>query len=291
MTRHDPLVLAERDCGRVVDVGQPLHRRIEATLADFRRDFAASIRATEARHHIRYVPGCADLGDFDATSTTMALSPVQAEDVAPRGAIDSTFARYWEFFVRRRDGLEKWDAFTPYEIRNIGAFVRLGWRDRAQQLVDWFLAHRSPPGWAQWAEVVWNQPKEAHFIGDLPHTWVGSDFVRSMLDCFAYEREKDESLVLAAGVPSAWLREGPGVAVRDLHTWYGPLSYSLKGDERALSLEIEAGVRVPRGGLVIAAPGVSSSWRATVNGSPAPIGTDGRLTVRVVPATIELRAR
>ena len=28
------------------------------------------------------------------------------------------------------------------------------------------------------------------FLGDLPHTWVGSDFVRSVLDMLAYERER-----------------------------------------------------------------------------------------------------
>ncbi len=265
-------------------------RRLEATLADFRRDFAASIVATQKRHGIAYVPGCADLGDFDATSTTIALSPVQGEDVAPTGAIDSTFARYWSFFVRRRDGLEKWEAFTPYEIRNIGAFVRLGWRDRAQELVRWFMDHRSPTGWAQWAEVFWNHPTEAKFIGDLPHTWVGSDFVRSMLDCFGYERERDDALVLAAGVPADWVREAPGIAVHDLHTWYGPLTYSLRGDARAMTMRIAPGLRVPRGGIVIAAPGVDAHWQARVNGTAATLGSGGELVVRAVPAVIEFIA-
>ena len=97
------------------------------------------------------MPGCADLGDFDATSTTMALSPVQAAELAPPGAIEATFERYWKFFNDRRDGREKWEAFTPYEIRNVGAFIRLGWRDRAEVLTDWFMSQRSPAGWAQWA--------------------------------------------------------------------------------------------------------------------------------------------
>jgi hypothetical protein len=88
-------------------------------------------RGHEGASH-RLHPGCSDLGDFDATSTTIALNPVQAGSVLPESALVRTFERYWEFFVRRRDGVEKWDAFTPYEMRNIGAFVRLGWRDRAE---------------------------------------------------------------------------------------------------------------------------------------------------------------
>jgi hypothetical protein len=263
-------------------------RRIEHSLADFSRDFAASIVVAQRKHGISYVPGCADLGDFDATSTTMALSPVQAEAIAPPGAIEATFERYWEFFRNRRDGQEKWEAFTPYEIRNIGAFVRLGWRDRAQELLRWFLDHRSPPGWAQWAEVVWNAPDSARFIGDLPHTWVGSDFVRSALDLFAYERESDDALVLGAGVPAAWAREAPGVSVRGLDTWYGPLTYRVKGAGAGLRVEIDSGLRVPRGGIVVAAPGVTARWRARVNGRAAVVTARGEVRVRSLPASVVL---
>ncbi|NOT33447.1 MAG: coagulation factor 5/8 type domain-containing protein [Candidatus Eisenbacteria bacterium] len=263
-------------------------RHIDSVRAAFRRDFAASIRATQRRHRIGYVPGCADLGDFDATSTTIAVSPVQAMDVAPPGTILNTFERYWDFFRKRRDGREKWEAFTPYEIRNVGAFVRLGWRDRAQELLSWFLEHRSPAGWAQWAEVVWNAPDRARFVGDIPHTWVGSDYVRSVLDLFAFERERDDALVIGAGIPDSWLREGEGVAVRDLNTWYGRLSYRMRAEGRGVVVEIAAGPRIPRGGLVVAAPGIHSRSRATLNGKSLTITSQGEVVVRSLPATVLL---
>ena len=56
----------------------------------------------------------------------------RGERCCRRAPCERTFERYWEFFVDRRDG-EPWDAFTPYEIRTIGAFVRLGWRERARR--------------------------------------------------------------------------------------------------------------------------------------------------------------
>src|SRR6185436_3465685 len=171
---------------------------------EFAKDLSASVNAAMKVHGIDFIPGCADLGDFDATSTTIALSPVQAGDVLPRAALERTFERYWEFFVKRRDGKEPWDAFTPYEIRNIGAFVRLGWRDRAQELLKFFMAYRRPAGWRQWPEVVFKEERANRFLGDLPHTWVGSDFVRSVIDLLAYERESDDALVLGAGVPASW---------------------------------------------------------------------------------------
>ncbi|MFH1278047.1 MAG: discoidin domain-containing protein [Candidatus Eisenbacteria bacterium] len=150
---------------------------------EFADELRISIVKTMEFHGIDYVPGCADLGDFDPTSTTIALDPVQAGDVVPREALERTFEKYWEFFVERRETGE-WEAFTPYEMRNIGAFARLGWRDRAEELLAWFLEYRRPKGWNQWAEVVWKDERAPKFIGDMPHTWVGSDFIRSVLDLY-----------------------------------------------------------------------------------------------------------
>ena len=94
----------------------------------------------------------------------------------------------------------------------MAAFVRLGWRDRAWQATEFFFKDRSPQAWNQWAEVVSRTPRKPFFVGDLPHAWVASDFVRSALDMFAYTREADDSLVLAAGVPTGWL-EGEGIGI------------------------------------------------------------------------------
>jgi hypothetical protein len=69
-----------------------------------------------------------------------------------------------------------------FGMRCIGAFARLGQDDKAWQMVAWFLSQRAVPGWKVWGEVVHRDKTEARFIGDMPHGWVGSDFVRSMWD-------------------------------------------------------------------------------------------------------------
>ena len=61
----------------------------------------------------------------------------------------------------------------------------------------------------------------------MPHGWVASDYVRAVLDLFAYERETDNALVVAGGVPASWLR-GTGIEVKELRTQHGPLSYSMR---------------------------------------------------------------
>ena len=162
--------------------------RLTAIRDQFARELRASIDEAMRVHGIDYIPGCADLGDFDATSTTIALDPVEAGDAVPRAALERTFDKYWEFFVKRRDGVEKWDAYTPYEIRTIGAMAALGDRDRAFAALKYFMAARRPIGWQQWPEVIWRENRTPHFIGDLPHTWVGSDFVRSVVELMGAAR-------------------------------------------------------------------------------------------------------
>ncbi len=269
------------------ELGHPAEAaRLAAIRDEFAHDLAASVEAARRVHAIDYIPGCADLGDFDATSTTIALAPTNAAAILDPAALERTFERYWEFFTARRDGAP-WDAFTPYEMRNIGAFVRLGWRDRAQELTRWFLTQQKPTGWRQWPEVVRREDRVPHFVGDLPHTWVGSDFIRSILDMLAYEREADESLVLGAGVPSEWLA-GPGLTVRNLSTHHGPLSFTMRhagAGDASVEVKIEAGTRIPPGGIAVRTP-LAAVRSATVNGARVEASAAGEIIVRELPATV-----
>jgi len=252
----------------------------------FRDDLQASLHSAMAQHKIDYLPGAAELGDFDATSTTIALAPGGEQGRLPQPQLDNTFERYWTQFVERRDGKRAWKDYTPYEWRNVAAFVRLGWRDRAWEATSFFFKDRSPAAWNQWAEVVSATPRKPFFVGDLPHAWVASDFVRSALDMFAYTRDLDESLVLAAGVPVNWL-EGEGIAVKGLRTPQGQVSYSLKRDGKTLRMKIDAGVLPPVGGLILPWPYTGAPGAARVNGEPAE-WVDGELHVHQVPATVEI---
>ena len=127
-------------------------------------------------------------------------------------------------------------------------------------MLDFFFADQRPAGWNQWAEVVGRVAREPRFIGDMPHAWISSDYIRSALDLLAFERDSDQALVLAAGVPSAWV-EGAGITVRDLRTAHGHLSYTLKRDGAELGLQLAPGLRPPPGGLWLA-------WRGQMHRVP-----------------------
>lgn len=261
--------------------------RFAAARDTFGHDLAASIAATMADKGIDYVPGCAELGDFDATSTTVALTPTAAADLLPEAAIRATFERYWKFFTDRRDGKIQWEAFTPYEMRAIGSFVRLGWRDRANEALKWFMGYRNPPGWRQWAEVAYRQRRAPKYIGDMPHTWVGSDFIRSVLDMLAYERGRDNALVIAAGVPWVSIQGGDdAVGVNCLRTSYGLLSYTMRARADSVGVTIDVGTRIPPGGIVVNPPSRRPFRSATINGHPAPLTPEGGVIVRSLPARV-----
>ncbi|MGY1519975.1 discoidin domain-containing protein [Luteimonas sp. A482] len=265
-------------------------RRMAASRDQFHGDLMDSLRAAARLHDIDFLPGAAELGDFDPTSTTIALAPGGELDRLPQDLLHNTFEQYWERFVARRDGTLKWKDYTPYEWRNVGAFVRLGWRGRAQEAVDWFFADRAPPAWNQWGEVVSRTPRKPFFLGDLPHAWVASDFVRSALDMFAYARERDDSLVLAAGVPAEWL-DGAGVGISGLRTASGTLAYRLRRDGEGLLLEVDdTGLQLPAGGLVLPWPLAGEPAGVTVESGEA--GLDGsELRVRALPARVRVEAR
>jgi hypothetical protein len=219
----------------------------------FQRDLHNSIMLAMKNHHIDYIPGAAELGDFDATSTTVGVNPAGELGSSIEPQIRQTFDKYFANFVKRRDSGKAWGAYTPYEWRTVGTFVQLGERARAHEIADWFFQHQRPKEWHQWAEVVMEKTDSAQFIGDMPHTWVGSDFIRSMLDMFAYERDVDSTLVIGAGIPAAWLREGP-VGIKELSTHYGPLTYTMRSVKAGTEVKIESGLRMPKGGIVIKPP-------------------------------------
>lgn len=241
--------------------------RFAASRDQFQTDIRNAITGTAIAHHIDFIAGAADRGDFDATSTTIALSPGGAQADLPQGLLKRTFEKYWENFTARQENRSPWRDYTPYELRNVGALVRLGQRDRAMRALDFFFADRRPQAWNGWAEVVGRDLREPRFIGDMPHAWISSDYIRSALDMFVYERDSDHALVLAAGLPLEWLDTPTGVGVRAVRTPYGPLTYGFRRQDGAAVLTIESGLRPP-GGFIV-------QWPAGAD-LPARVRIDGR---------------
>ncbi|MFK7884105.1 MAG: hypothetical protein AB8F26_07985 [Phycisphaerales bacterium] len=219
------------------------HVRFQVLSEDFGRSIRASIQQTALIHDIDYVPGCVELGDFDPTSTSIAFYPTGARDVIDDVLLEATFERAWQSTQDRILGAP-WDGMTPYEVRTVGTLVRLGWIDRAHRYLDWLFELQDPSDWMQWGEIAYRERSESRFVGDMPHTWVGSGAVLSILSLFAYE---DSGVIeLAPGVRSEWFESGE-IGLTGLRTSHGTLTYLAKREHGRLVLDIEPGCYPPSG--------------------------------------------
>ena len=150
-----------------------------------------------------------------------------------------------------------------------GALVRLGRPEEAVEVFNILFAGRRPAAWNQWPEVVHRDSLAPKFLGDLPHTWVGSDFARSLLDMIAYMRLPDSTLVIGAGVPAAWATEGPGMTVTNLPIGRGRINIRMTADSARLDGTLEA----PPGGIIVHRPGRVSEFKR-IDRLPAEIRWD-----------------
>ena len=245
-------------------LGESEARGIAEQRDQFAADIHAAIAASVAHWRIDYIPGATSMGDFDATSTTMALDPAGEQDKLDPALLRHTFERQYARVMARGAPGADWSDYTPYELRNVSALVRLGERAKANDLLGAYMADRRPAAWNGWAEVVGRDPREIRFIGDMPHAWVASDFIRSALDLFAYEDTGNDRLVLAAGLDAEWL-SGDGVDIRGLRTRYGAVNLRAHADKDGLSV-IVSGDAAPPGGFTLAWPLAGAPGIATVNG-------------------------
>lgn len=264
--------------------------RLASMRDEFCRDLYASLDAAMARHGIDYVPGCVEFGDFDPAATAIALSPIDETRHLPRAAIHRTFDRYLEGFRERASGRVVWNNYSAYEIRIVGALVRLGRRQDALELLYFLLGDRRIRVWNQWPEISWRDPQGPSFLGDLPHTWISGEYILAVRTLFAYEREADQALVIAAGVDGDWLADGFELAVENLPTGYGKLSYALcLQDAATLRLTLAGDLRLPPGGIVIRPPLPRPIVAVEVTGGKDAAFDAESVTMRVLPAEVVMR--
>ena len=243
-------------------------QRLTALAATFEHDLHTSLALTMQTHAIDFLPGSVELGDFDATAIAVALTVADDGAGLPRAALDATFDRYLTLRAARISNND-WSNYSAYEVRIVGALIRLGRRQDAIEVLNGLLADCRPAAWRQWPEISWREVDTPAFLGDLPHSWIGAEYILALLSAFAYERRADASLVLAAGVASAWLDAAAGVTVHQLATHYGHLSYHLfRPQPGRVEMHIDAGLTLPSGGLVLQPPLPAALRAVTLNGQP-----------------------
>jgi len=261
---------------------------IQAAHDGLHRCLYESIETTIATRALSYVPGSVEWADFDPTATATAITTTDAPQQLPAAALAWTFDEYLRGLRRRRNGEIDWNNYSAYELRILGALVRLGRRDDAHELLAFFLGDRRPRPWNEWPEISWHDPRSPGHLGDVPHAWIGAEFVLAVLSLFAYERPADSALVLAAGISNAWLDAG-GVGIDNLPTWWGRLRYTMRRREGVIELELAPGLRQPAGGIVIQPPLPRSLVSVEVDGRQIADFDAKSVTLRKSPAQVVMR--
>lgn len=264
--------------------------RLARLAEDLRRSVRASLETVISARGIDYIPGSVEWADFDPTATANAISLLHGAVYMPAAPLDNMFARYIADFRKKHGGQMEWNNYSAYEIRIVGALARLGRRDDALELLRFFLSDRRPRAWNQWPEISWRDPRSPGHIGDVPHTWIGAEYMLAFHSLFAFESEADDSLVVGAGIDPAWAEAKGGVAVEGLRTWHGSLNLEIsRGRAGALRVCLGGRIEMPRGGIVLHASVRDRISRVHVNGRVAAPAPDGRtIAIREFPAEILL---
>ncbi len=231
--------------------------------AALRDSLAASIRATIAWKHIDYIPASADFADIDPTSVSIALDPAGEQGVLPDTALRTTFMRYLDE-VRKRSLPGARYAYTPYEFRNVLTFVHLDEPLLAAELLNRLRANHYPPAWQAFAEVVRSPIRSVFYLGDMPHTWVGAEYVRAVIGMLMHE--SDRGLELLPGTPPDWVA-GQGLAIDRLATAFGPLTMSAQQDDTTLRMHLGPALS-PTTEVVVSWPTRQRPRSVTVDGKP-----------------------
>lgn len=249
-----------------------------------RESVAASIRATMAWKGSDFIPASADIGDGDPTSVSIALDPTGAQDVLPPDALKTTFDRYLADVRARKQPGSLW-AYTPYELRNVLTYVRLDRPAGADEILRDFVADQRPRAWLMWPEVVHSRVRHPGYIGDMPHTWIGSEYARTVFGMLMHEG--DDALSLLPGAPPSWLA-GPGIDLKALPTAYGALTMTARMQGDALRMTLGDGLR-DDARLRVAWPSRTRPQAVTVDGRPTDDFDAGGIALAGPFRTLEAR--
>jgi hypothetical protein len=207
-----------------------------------RESLSASIDATMAWKNLTVIPASADKGDLDPTSLSIGIDPCGLESMFPKEALNHTFDGYLEDVRKRAVPGSLW-AYTPYELRNVLSFVRLNRPSDAYELLLALMRDRRPPAWQMFAEVVHSRLRHPGYMGDMPHTWIGAEYVRLIIGMLMHEA--DDQLELLPGVPPAWVDQD-GLRITELRTAYGHLSMTARQDGPFLRVLLGPGLDVDK---------------------------------------------
>ena len=253
---------------------------------DFQKYVYESIDIVVKKKNINYIPGCAELGDPDPTSTAIGLWPCNEMNNMPQKTMLDTFEMYWNELKKRFK--DDWvGVFTPYELRNANAFMLTGQRDKLHKMISKFFEWKRPRAWNHWAEVVTSDYRMPQYLGDMPHTWIGAGYVNVIRNMFIFE--DDAKLYLGRGIPVEWVSEGEKISIKDMPTHFGPISYTLESNKDSIEVDIDGDIKKTKKIIFVIPIPAADVKSISINGKKHTKWKNGEIEINRLPAKISIK--
>ncbi|WEK34539.1 MAG: hypothetical protein P0Y53_18795 [Candidatus Pseudobacter hemicellulosilyticus] len=128
------------------------------------------------------------------------------------------------------DGI--WNYFASFYGH---ASLWLGEKQQAIESLYAFANHASPL--YAWREEHTPRDLQAKYVGDMPHNWGSAEFVRLVTHLLALDRGRE--LHLFEGLPAEWLQAGMTTRFNNVHTVFGPLTFTLQVDSTGKTAQLQ----------------------------------------------------
>ena len=237
-----------------------------------------------------YVPGSVEWADFDPTATA------DRDRHDRRGRSDCrppcsrrTFDEYLRDSAGGAAARSTGTTTPPTRSASSARWCGSAAATTRTSCSTFFLADRRPLAWNQWPEISWRDPRSPGHLGDVPHAWIGAEFVLAVLGAVRVRAPGRRR----AGARGRHLRRRGSttgeVGIDDLPTWWGPLGYTCGAPDGAIELDLAPGLRPPPGGIVICPPLPRPLAAVEVDGRPIAAFDAESATLRESPAHVVMR--
>jgi hypothetical protein len=123
---------------------------------------------------------------------------------------------------------------------------------RAWQLIDAVADLATPTG--QWPEAI-HPATGGGCMGDGQHAWAAAEWLVMMRNCFV--REEPDRLILASGVPTAWLDQNDRLSFGPAPTAWGPVSLTIAPAKDRINVAWQGAWRGEPPAIEVRLPGFS----------------------------------
>lgn len=210
-----------------------------------RASLTESIATVIAERGIPHIPGSVEWADFDPTASACAVGQLGESGCFPAEALRYTFDGFMQHWRTRMADPATRTKYSAYDIRVINALVKLGRREDAWEIAQVYMDDRRPRAWNQWPEITWPDPQSPGHLGDLPHSWIGAEYVLAFRSLFVDEYH--DALVIGQGLQADWLA-GEGVSLARWPTAWGVIGYRAQAiDAATITLTLDGEVAPPAG--------------------------------------------